>query len=158
MAIAKFQIVSFWPFWLEGQWLVWYTAQFDPFLSLDCALPCPQTQHNPRKGRDQILPSGNLAFQKSISIGIWMRKRMTTAKWGQRELMARNTCRQRGRVLSHPRTHLLTAPNPWVMSRAKKIPRRVLSELRRLRLRARIRMKALCTNPVLRNELYLRLY
>ena len=33
-------------------------AKFDPFLSLDCA-PRP-TPHTPRKGRDQILPSGNL--------------------------------------------------------------------------------------------------
>ena len=35
-----------------------YAAKFDPFLSLDCA-PTPFTLH-PRKGRDQILPSGNL--------------------------------------------------------------------------------------------------
>ena len=33
-------------------------AKFDPFLSLDCA-PNPTPWHNPRKGRDQILPSGN---------------------------------------------------------------------------------------------------
>ena len=32
-----------------------YTAKFDPFLSLDC----PPPWRNPRKGRDQILPSGN---------------------------------------------------------------------------------------------------
>ena len=38
-----------------------YAAKFDPFLSLDCA-PDPQPRRNPRKGRDQILPSGNLAF------------------------------------------------------------------------------------------------
>ena len=36
-----------------------YAAKFDPFLSLDCA-PHPPPWHNPRKGRDQILPSGNL--------------------------------------------------------------------------------------------------
>ena len=35
-----------------------YAAKFDPFLSLDCA-PRPPPWHNPRKGRDQILPSGN---------------------------------------------------------------------------------------------------
>ena len=34
-------------------------AKFDPFLSLDCA-PTPPPWRNPRKGRDQILPSGNL--------------------------------------------------------------------------------------------------
>ena len=34
-------------------------VKFDPFLSLDCT-PAPPTQHNPRKERDQILPSGNL--------------------------------------------------------------------------------------------------
>ena len=33
-------------------------AKFDPFLSLDCA-PFPPPWRNPRKGRDQILPSGN---------------------------------------------------------------------------------------------------
>ena len=35
-------------------------AKFDPFLSLDCA-PSPSTLawRNPRKRRDQILPSGN---------------------------------------------------------------------------------------------------
>ena len=33
-------------------------AKFDPFLSLDCA-PRPPPWRNPRKGRDQILPSGN---------------------------------------------------------------------------------------------------
>ena len=37
-----------------------YAAKFDPFLSLDCA-PCPPPWRNPRKGRDKILPSGNLA-------------------------------------------------------------------------------------------------
>ena len=35
-----------------------YAAKFDPFLSLDCA-PRPTPWRNPRKGRDQILPSGN---------------------------------------------------------------------------------------------------
>ena len=33
-----------------------YTTKFDALLSLDCA---PPPWHNPRKGRDQILPSGN---------------------------------------------------------------------------------------------------
>ena len=37
-----------------------YAAKFDPFLSLNCA-PRPPTWRNPRRGRDQILPSGNLA-------------------------------------------------------------------------------------------------
>ena len=36
-----------------------YAANFDPFPSLDCA-PLPPPWHNPRKGRDQILQSGNL--------------------------------------------------------------------------------------------------
>ena len=36
-----------------------YAAKFDPFLSLYSAVPNPLTQRNPRKGRDQILPSGN---------------------------------------------------------------------------------------------------
>ena len=35
-------------------------AKFDPFLSLDCASPRPPPWRNPRKGGDQILPSGNL--------------------------------------------------------------------------------------------------
>ena len=38
-----------------------YTAKFDPFLFLDCA-PCAQPWRNPKKGRDPILPSGNLAL------------------------------------------------------------------------------------------------
>ena len=36
-----------------------YAAKFDPFLSLDCA-PTPSTLAQSRKGRNQILPSGNL--------------------------------------------------------------------------------------------------
>ena len=39
----------------SGLWLR-YAAKCDPFLSLDC----PPPWRNPRKGRDQILPSGNL--------------------------------------------------------------------------------------------------
>ena len=35
-----------------------YAAKFDPFLSLDCA-PGPPPWRHLRKGRDQILPSGN---------------------------------------------------------------------------------------------------
>ena len=35
-----------------------YAAKFDPFLSLDFLRPRPW--RIPRKGRDQILPSGNL--------------------------------------------------------------------------------------------------
>ena len=35
-----------------------YAAEFDPFLSLECA-PRPPPWCNPRKGRDQILQSGN---------------------------------------------------------------------------------------------------
>ena len=40
-----------------------FTAKFDPFLSLDCTPPDPPPWRNPRKGRDQILPSGNLGFR-----------------------------------------------------------------------------------------------
>ena len=36
-----------------------YGAKCELFLSLDCA-PRPPPWHNPRKGRDQILPSGYL--------------------------------------------------------------------------------------------------
>ena len=42
-------------------------SKFDPFLSLDCA-PRPQPWRNPRKGRDQILPTGNLSFTDPNSI------------------------------------------------------------------------------------------
>ena len=41
--------------------LLRYTAKFDPFLSLECT-PRPPTWRNIRKGRDQILPSGNLGL------------------------------------------------------------------------------------------------
>ena len=34
-------------------------ANFDPFLSLDCAISHPPPWRNPKKIRDQILPSGN---------------------------------------------------------------------------------------------------
>ena len=40
-----------------------YAAKFDPFLSLHCA-PRPPPWRNPRKGRDPILPSGNLAHRR----------------------------------------------------------------------------------------------
>ena len=42
----------------------------DPFLSLDCA-PTPPPWRNPRKGRDQILPSGNLGHrgQEGVLVG-----------------------------------------------------------------------------------------
>ena len=40
-----------------------YAAKFDPFPSLDCATPW----RNPRKGRDQLLPSGNLAAAEAAS-------------------------------------------------------------------------------------------
>ena len=41
--------------------LIRYAAKFDPFLSLDCA-PSPSTLAQSKEGRDQILPSGNLAM------------------------------------------------------------------------------------------------
>ena len=37
-----------------------YAAKFDPWI----APPRPPPWHNPRKGRDQILPSGNLALYR----------------------------------------------------------------------------------------------
>ena len=43
-----------------------YAAKFDPFLSLDCA-PRPPPWHNPRKGRDKILPSGNLDIRRRLN-------------------------------------------------------------------------------------------
>ena len=43
-------------------------AKFDPFLSFDCA-PCPPPWRNQRKGRDQILPSGNLAYRNKKYYG-----------------------------------------------------------------------------------------
>ena len=58
------QIFSSYVFGPSGIWTMAplrYAAKFDPILSLDCA-PRPPAWHNPRKGRDQILPSGNLAI------------------------------------------------------------------------------------------------
>ena len=51
-------------------------AKFDPFLSLDCAR-VEGVGRNPRKGRDQILPSGNLdsqgrAAKDAGSKDVWM--------------------------------------------------------------------------------------
>ena len=46
-----------------------YYAKFDLSLSLDCA-PCPPPRHNPRKGRDQILPSCNLAPRFGFACGV----------------------------------------------------------------------------------------
>ena len=40
--------------------LLRYAAKFDPFLSLDCTAT-PSTLAQSKEGRDQILPSGNLA-------------------------------------------------------------------------------------------------
>ena len=41
-------------------------AKFDPFLALDCA---PTPRHNPRQGKDQILPSGNLGHAQERKEG-----------------------------------------------------------------------------------------
>ena len=48
----------------SGYWTKAYAMlqKFDPFLSLDCA-PTPLPWRNPWKGRDQILPSGNLVVR-----------------------------------------------------------------------------------------------
>ena len=48
-------------FWTMAQ--LHDAAKFDSFLSLDCAPPYHPPWRNPRKGRDQILPSGNLAIR-----------------------------------------------------------------------------------------------
>ena len=59
MAIAR--LLTLYVFGPLGFWTMaplHYAAKLDPFLSLDCT-PRPPPWHNPRKGRDQILPSGN---------------------------------------------------------------------------------------------------
>ena len=56
------QIFRSYVFGPSGFWtmaLLRYAARFDPFLSLDCAR-LEGVVRSPRKGRDQILPSGNL--------------------------------------------------------------------------------------------------
>ena len=56
-----FRIICVWPFGLEGLWLR-YAALQNLIPSFPwIAPPHPPPRHNPRKGRDQILPSGNLA-------------------------------------------------------------------------------------------------
>ena len=54
----------------SGRWLR-YAAKFDPFLSFDCARV--EGMGDARKGRDQILPSGNLVE------GRWRRGRSRDA-------------------------------------------------------------------------------
>ena len=49
-------------------------AKFDPFLSLDCA-PRPPPWRNPRKGRDQILPSGSTGSHLSVAASLSFVKR-----------------------------------------------------------------------------------
>ena len=58
MAITRFLHRMCLVLWASGLQLC-YAAKFDPFLSLDCA-PRPPPWCNPRKGRDQIMPSGNI--------------------------------------------------------------------------------------------------
>ena len=68
MAIAGF--LESYVFGPSGFWTMAplrYAAKFDPFLSLDCA-PRPPPWRNPRKGRDQILPSGNHGSHRSTDI------------------------------------------------------------------------------------------
>ena len=45
--------------------LLRYAAKFDPFLSLDCA---KVEGTGAQKGRDQILPSGNLVAELHVSL------------------------------------------------------------------------------------------
>ena len=71
MAIAKFyRSYVFGPAGLNdyvfAMSLLHCAAKFDPFLSLDC----PPTRRNPRKGRDQLLPSGNLALHIDFGSGM----------------------------------------------------------------------------------------
>ena len=59
-AIARF--LESYVFGPSGFWTMAplrYDAKFDPFPSLDCAHR-PPPWRNPRRGRDQLLPSGNL--------------------------------------------------------------------------------------------------
>ena len=61
MAVAIFlESHVFCPSGFSTMALLRYAAKFYPFLSLDCPPPRPPPWRNPRKGRDQILPSGNL--------------------------------------------------------------------------------------------------
>ena len=56
------QILRSYVFAPSGFWTIAplrYAAKLDPFLSLDCAIR-PPPWRNPRKGKDQTLPSGNL--------------------------------------------------------------------------------------------------
>ena len=60
MALAKFLVVGVWPLGLEGLWLRYATLQ-NLIPSFPWIAPTrPPPWRNPRKGRDQILPSGNL--------------------------------------------------------------------------------------------------
>ena len=60
-----------------------YTAKLDPFLSLDCTR-VDGGCHNPRKGRDQILPSGNLAQRCPATNSIRNGIRFPRDKWWPR--------------------------------------------------------------------------
>ena len=63
-----FKIVRVWPFGLEGLWLRYATLQnwipSFPWI----APPRPPPWRNPRKGRDQILPSGSLSDAMAMGI------------------------------------------------------------------------------------------
>ena len=52
-------------------------AKIDPFLSLDCAR-VEGVGRNPRKGRDQILPSGNLGIRVYVESGTSIKPPRTT--------------------------------------------------------------------------------
>ena len=67
----------------SGLWLR-YATKFHPFLSLDCA---PTPWRNPRKGRDQILPSGNLAPR-----GKRVRLAPFSASYSPSSFVVRNKC------------------------------------------------------------------
>ena len=73
---ANFYIVGVWPFGLEGLWARYATLQglipSFPWI----APPCPPPWSNPRKGKDQILPSGNLLCRTPLDREVEHRKRI----------------------------------------------------------------------------------
>ena len=87
-----------------------YAAKFDPFLSLECVL-CPPTRRNIRKGRDQILPSGNLEKDYNCQDGscIPIEKRCDT-KFDCPDGSDEGECR----LIQIPSSYLKHIPGPTV--------------------------------------------
>ena len=63
-------------------------AKFDSFLSLDCARV---EGGNPRKGRDQILPSGNTG-KNEVRISMWKGMRQRSGKIAKGTVEVRPSC------------------------------------------------------------------